>query len=94
MLDQKSAQQSIIQDSDSSHEIKRDRLGRIKVKKYIPTTEEVAILESYFEQDPKWSTRTVREVAKQLKMSMKKVYKWGFDKKRRSKVIYHKIKSK
>eukprot|EP00344_Euplotes_crassus_P003463 CAMPEP_0196999272 /NCGR_PEP_ID=MMETSP1380-20130617/4504_1 /TAXON_ID=5936 /ORGANISM="Euplotes crassus, Strain CT5" /LENGTH=155 /DNA_ID=CAMNT_0042416151 /DNA_START=18 /DNA_END=485 /DNA_ORIENTATION=- len=52
-----------------------------KRKKHILKFYQISILENYFLKDPDWQMATVEIAAAKLGLPVKKVYKWGYDRK-------------
>ena len=55
----------------------------IQIKK-LKTSHEKKILEAFFEKDPKWTVRTINYLNKILKMSKSRIYKWGYERSKKS----------
>ena len=53
----------------------------LRAKKRKKSQREVALLEAYFEQDPEWSRKTVKELKPLLNLTVDQIYKWGYDRK-------------
>ncbi|CAI2364820.1 unnamed protein product [Moneuplotes crassus] len=52
-----------------------------KRRKHILNFEQISVLENYFHIDPDWKMATVDAAATQLGLPVKKIYKWGYDRK-------------
>ena len=44
---------------------------------------EVRILEAEFQKDPRWTLKQSKALAQQLNVSQTKVYKWGYERKKK-----------
>lgn len=44
---------------------------------------EIRILEAEFQKDPSWNLKQSKALAKQLNISQTKVYKWGYERKKK-----------
>lgn len=61
---------------------KKTRKG-LNDRKRKKTKEEVATLESFFENDPSWGRKTVKALKQALpNLSVDQIYKWGYDRKK------------
>lgn len=52
-----------------------------KRRKHMLKYSQISMLENYFHKDPQWTPSTIGEAAKVLNLNVKKVYKWGYDRK-------------
>ena len=46
-------------------------------------SDEIAVLKSEYEQNSQWDTQQIRDIAKRMGISHTKVYKWGFDRRKK-----------
>lgn len=58
------------------------RIGMREVKKKCRVRinfSQIAVLELQYQKNPKWDTQTINQLASQLGLSHKKVYKWHWE---------------
>lgn len=48
------------------------------------TSSQTEVLEAELQANPVWNTSKIRQLSKRLRVSMKKVYKWRWDKNKRA----------
>lgn len=58
-------------------------LDDLKNRKRWKTLNEREVLEWYYELDPEWTRKTINYIKDLVQLSIKQIYKWGYEKRRR-----------
>lgn len=61
-----------------------DGCSKPKKRRQRLTNEQTTVLEQEFEKNANWSSREIAKMSKRLGLSRSKIYKWNWDRKRKT----------